>query len=107
MKYEVLLTDDASADLNDIYQYILSNDSLESANYVLDSIESLLLSLEEQPSRGSHPSELLALGIKEYRQVSFKPYRLIYTIHEAKVVVYCILDSRRDVQFMLEKRLLR
>ena len=106
MTYEVLLTDDAAEDLNDIYQYIEANDSLESANYVLDSIEALFESLSEQPLRGNYPSELAALGIKEFRQVLFKPYRLIYGVTGNQAVVYCILDGRRDIQSVLERRLL-
>lgn len=106
MIYEVLLTDDASEDLKDIYDYIGLNDSLDSANYVLDNIESLLESLSEQPLRGSFPAELAALGIKEFRQLLFKPYRLIYGVSENQAVVYCILDGRRDLQTVLERRLL-
>ena len=104
MPYEVLLTDDAADDLNDIYQYILINDSSESADYVLDNIESLLDSLIEQPDRGSFPNELSALGIKEYRQILFKPYRLIYSTTPDQVLVFCILDGRRDIRSVLERR---
>ena len=106
MSYEVLLTDDAAADLNDIYQYIMTNDSQESADYVLDNIESLLESLSEQPNRGSFPTELADLGIKEYRQILFKPYRLIYSTSLDQVLVFCILDGRRDIRSVLERRLL-
>ena len=35
-------------------------------------------SLADSPHRGSYPKELLDLGIREYREVFFKPYRLIY-----------------------------
>jgi len=101
-----LLTDDAAEDLNDIYQYIEANDSLESANYLLDNIESLLETLSEQPFRGNYPSELAALGIKEFRQILFKPYRLIYGITGDQTIIYCILDGRRDIQSVLERRLL-
>jgi toxin ParE1/3/4 len=104
--YEVLLTDDASEDLNDIYQYISSNDSYESADYVLDNFEALIASLAEQPSRGSYPNELSALGIKDFRQLLFKPYRLIYSVVDQQVVIYCVLDGRRDIQAALERRLL-
>ena len=107
MIYEVLLTNDATEDLNDIYHYIETNDSLESANYVLDNIEALLETLSEQPLRGNYPSELAALGIKEFRQILFKPYRLIYGVTENQAVIYCILDGRRDIQSVLERRLLR
>ena len=106
MIYEVLLTDAAKADLNDIYQYIKGNDSIDSADYVLDNIEALFDSLSEQPQRGSFPRELSELGIKEFRQVLFKPYRLIYSTTDKQVFIYCILDGRRDIRSVLERRLL-
>jgi toxin ParE1/3/4 len=32
------------------------------------------------PERGTHPWELLAVGVREYQQVFFKPYRVIYRV---------------------------
>ena len=106
MSYELIFTEDAEADLADIYHYIKTNDSMESANYVLDNIELVLESLGEQPNRDSYPNELSAFGIKEFRALFFKPYRPIYSVVESQVVVYCVLDGRRDMRAVLEKRLL-
>jgi toxin ParE1/3/4 len=50
--------------------------------------------------------ELAALGIQEYRQVFFKPYRVIYRQFEQQVVIYVIADRRRDMQSFLARRLL-
>jgi toxin ParE1/3/4 len=49
---------------------------------------------------------LLALGIKEYRQTSFKPYRVIYRVLDRQVLIYLIVDGRRDMQSLLSRRLL-
>lgn len=62
--------------------------------------------LAEFPERGSHPKELAALGIKDYRQTAFKPYRVIYRILGNRVVIYLIVDGRRDLQSVLARRLL-
>jgi toxin ParE1/3/4 len=62
--------------------------------------------LSTLPERGSHPKELLALGIKDYRQTFFKPYRLICRVDGQRVYVYLIVDSRRDMQSLLARRLL-
>jgi len=35
-----------------------------------------------------------------------KPYRVIYRIMENQVFVYLIADARRDMQTLLERRLL-
>ena len=50
--------------------------------------------------------ELLALGIKEYRQAFFKPYRVIYRVIDSRVIIYVIADGRRDMQTVLARRLL-
>ena len=58
------------------------------------------------PERGNYPRELLDLGIKDFRQVFFKPYRLIYRVMGRDVVVLVIADGRRDLQSLLARRLL-
>jgi toxin ParE1/3/4 len=39
--------------------------------------------------------------------VFFKPYRLIYRVVDARVIVYLIVDGRRDMQSLLARRLLK
>jgi len=58
------------------------------------------------PDRGSHPKELQALGIREYRQTFSKPHRLIYRVIGRQVFIYVIADGRRDMQSLLQRRLL-
>src|SRR2546422_263408 len=50
--------------------------------------------------------ETLALGIREYGETFFKPYRIIYRIQRRQVHVYLIADGRRDMQTLLARRLL-
>ena len=45
MGFTVFLTKDAEVDLNELYDYILTNDSSGEAEYVLQQIEKNLLSL--------------------------------------------------------------
>lgn len=105
-KFEVLLTEGAEQDLESIHDYISDFDSVANANYVLDQLMEVVESLSRFPERGSYPKELVALGIKEYRQTLFKPYRVIYRITGSQVVVYLIADGRRDMQSVLARRLL-
>ena len=105
-KYEVLLTQGAEQDLESIFDYIAEFDCRANAELVLDGILQVGASLATHPERGTYPRELLALGIREYRQVLFKPYRVIYRIRRQQVVVYVIADSRRDLQALLARRFL-
>lgn len=104
--YEVLLTEGAERDLQDLFDYIAEHDSPAAAGRVLDRIERSIASLSSMPERGSFPRELAALGIHDYRQVFFKPYRLIYRIVGTCVYIYLIVDGRRDMQALLARRLL-
>ncbi len=106
MKHEVLLTTGAEKDLEEIFDYIAEFDSPVNANHVLDQLLKVTDSLATFPERGSYPKELLALGIREYRQAFFKPYRLIYRVIGKRVFIYLIADGRRDMQSLLSRRLL-
>lgn len=106
MKRKVSLTDDAVRDLEDISDYISKYDSPENADYVLGKIEEIVLNLTEMPERGTYPKELSDLGIREYREVFFKPYRVIYRVLDKNIYVYVIADGRRDMQTLLGRRLL-
>jgi toxin ParE1/3/4 len=107
INHEVLLTRGAEQDLEAIYDYISEFDCVTNANYVLDQLMEVAHGLSTCPERGSVPRELDALGIREYRQTFFKPYRLIYRVIETKVLVYVIADGRRDMQTLLVRRVLQ
>ena len=106
MRYEVLLTEGAECDLEEIHDYIAEFDSPKSADRVLDRLLAVAASLADSPERGSPPKELRSLGIEEFRQVFFKPYRVIYRVIDRKVYLYVIADGRRDMQSLLAHRLL-
>ena len=107
MAYQVFLTDDAANDFEDLYDYIESHDAVEKADYVLDKIEGAFLSHADNPQRGAYPNELLAVGLREYREIYFKPYRIIYRMSSQSVYIMVIADGRRDMQSLLQRRLLQ
>ena len=86
MPFAVQLTDDAARDLEEIFDYLSRQDGTGTAEHVLKRIEQAFQSLSELPERGSYPRELLELGIREYREVFFKPYRIIYRVRGDGVV---------------------
>jgi len=85
---------------------VAPHDSVAQADCLLDRIETLVADLATSPDRGAHPRELLALGIRDYRQVFFKPYRVIYRCIGGRVVIYLVADGRRDMSSLLARRLL-
>ena len=107
MSFLVQLTDDAARDLEEICDYIDRHDTPGRADYVLEQIEKAFQSLSEYPQRGNYPKELLDIGIREYREIFFKPYRVIYQVMGNNVYVLMIADGRRDMQTLLQRRLLQ
>ena len=106
-RFHVRLTDEAEYDLIDLFEYIARKDSADNAWYVLEQLGALILSLDQQPERGHYPPELVKCGVKNYREVHFKPYRVIYEVIRNHVVILGCFDGRRDMQLLLERRLLR
>jgi toxin ParE1/3/4 len=106
MPFTVLLTNDAARDLDELYDYIALHDASRKADTVLGQIEKAFSKLSEFPERGAYPKELLAIGIREYREIFFKPYRIIYRVMDKNVYVLLIVDGRRDMQSLLQRRLL-
>ena len=104
--YEISLTKGAEQDLEAIYDYISEHDCVANANYVLDELMSAVESLTNFPERGTFPKELNSLGIREYKQIFFKPYRVIYRVKSQTVYIVLIADGRRDMQSLFMRRLL-
>lgn len=106
-RYEVRLTSGAEQDLEAIVDYLTEHASPAIARALLDRMLERIEALERFPERGSIPRELQALGITEFRQLTLPPYRLVYRTVQGKVFVTLIADGRRDMQSLLEQRLLR
>ncbi|HVZ46705.1 MAG TPA: type II toxin-antitoxin system RelE/ParE family toxin [Ramlibacter sp.] len=103
----VILTEDAARDLDEIFEYVAFHDAPQKAEYVLDRIGRTIESLATLPEPHPCTKELLAIGIREFRETYFKPYRIVYGIDRNDVTVYLIADGRRDMHSLLQKRLLR
>jgi toxin ParE1/3/4 len=107
MKITVHLIADAERDLLDIYRFVAQNDSVEKAYRLLDNLEQTIIKLETMPLREHIPPELERIGVVEFREVFFKPYRIIYQVIRSDVYVHCVLDGKRDLQDLLQRRVLR
>jgi len=103
-KYKVIWADIAEDDLKNIIEYI-ADDSLLNAQKVFDEIREKASSLYILPERGRLVPELKDQGILQYRELIHSPWRIIYRISENKVYVLSVLDSRRNIEDILLKRL--
>jgi toxin ParE1/3/4 len=105
-QYAVAIDRDAENDLEDIANYIAEHDSSQHALDVVANIERQIERLAPFPGRGAHPKELVEYGNRDFREISFKPYRILYRVLGRQVVVVLIADGRRDMRSLLARRLL-
>lgn len=106
-RYDVVFDVSAEDDLVDIYRYVATNESVEKADKLFGSLRSACKKLITIPYRGHVPLELFEVGVVEYREIRYKPYRVLYSIDGKTVKVHCILDGRRDIQAVLQERSMR
>jgi len=107
VKYRIRLIAEAEDDLFDIYQYVALADSPLKAESLIGQLEETCQKLAQFPERGHTPQELKHIDVLDYREILCFSYKIIYQIIGQNVYVHCILDGRRDLQDILQRRLLR
>ena len=75
--YGVFVTEEAETDLDEIVEYVEFHDSTERADYLYEKIKQAILKLEVLPGRGRVVPELREMGITEFREILYKPYRIL------------------------------
>jgi toxin ParE1/3/4 len=104
--YNIFFTQEAENDILEIINYFSKNVSINSALKMLNEIEKTCLSLNHYPERGHFLPELERIGILEYREIHYNHYRIIYRKIDSTIYINCVLDGRRNIIDLLEKRLL-
>ena len=92
-------------DLVAIIEYI-ADDNPSRAYVVFKEVKRKASKLRSLPERGRIVPELQDQGITQYRELVIPPWRIIYRISERKVYVLSVLDSRRNIEDILLKRLI-
>lgn len=103
--YEVSWSETSEKDLVAIIEYI-ADDNPSRAYEVFQEVKRKASKLRSLPKRGRIVPELQEQGITQYRELVIPPWRIIYRISEQKVYVLSVLDSRRNVEDILLKRLI-
>jgi plasmid stabilization system protein ParE len=104
--FKVLWTAVAVLDLKDIIEYIAADSSLNATN-VLNKLKDRVAELDQFPDRGRVVPELAKVGLSGWRELVVKPYRIVYRIDRDSVYILGVLDSRRDLEELLLRRLIR
>lgn len=107
MPATVVLTAAAKRDVAETRRYIAVRDSAQAAVDVLIGLRAAVNSLKTLPERGHATPEMVQLGVQAYREIHSGPYRIIYEVRESTVFIHAVLDGRRDLDLILQERLLR
>jgi plasmid stabilization system protein ParE len=109
----VRITAGAERDLHGIYRRRLAQRGVggaDGAHALLGQLVAAIESLADFSGRGPVPPELDALGIRDFRQLSLPPFRVVYLLEEEGkslgATVTIVADGRRDFRTLLQERLL-
>ncbi|MDA3898461.1 MAG: type II toxin-antitoxin system RelE/ParE family toxin [Desulfobacteraceae bacterium] len=103
--YEVVWARVAENDLKEIIDYI-AVDSPANALKIFRKIKEKASCLYTMPERCRIVPELKDQGIMQYRELIVPPWRIIFRIAKIRIYVLSVLDSRRNIEDILLKRLI-
>jgi toxin ParE1/3/4 len=106
-EYEVFVTEEAEADLDEIVEFVEFHHSAERVDYLYEKIKQTIIKLEILPTRGRVVPELREIGVTDYREILYKPYRILYFVSGRRAIVHGVFDGRRGIEELLSRRLLR
>lgn len=98
MKYQIVRTDKAEEQLRQIIFYIAEDSgSIDIALNYLEKVETAIYRLEDFPYSGSLPHYSI-LKKQGYRVLIVEKHLIFYKVDELqkKVVIYAVVDSRRE-----------
>jgi len=93
-------------DLEDIISFVAIDSPLD-AERLLVRLSAKARSLETSPHRGRIVPELLRFGMRTWRELVVRPYRLVYRVTGETVFVLALFDGRRELEDVLLERLVR
>ena len=102
--FKIVWSEVAVADLDAILDYVAREDSVEAAQGVYEKIELKIASLAHSPSRCRVVPELQEMGVTEFRENLWGPYRICFRIYPRTVVLVAIVDGRRNLEELLVER---
>lgn len=99
---QVIWTEPALSDLNEIAEYI-ALDNFDAAAHLVQEVFSAVERLEQHPKSGRRPPELERKT--RYREVVVGPCRIFYRVENDKVYILYVMRGERELRvFLLEDR---
>lgn len=105
-KHRVEWAPAAINDLDEIIQFIADREGADTARRIYAKITARIETLTIHPTRGRIVPELKQFGIKDYRELIVRPYRVFFRIMKRGVGIVGVLDGRQDLEELLVNRAL-
>jgi plasmid stabilization system protein ParE len=105
--FKVVFLRSAEQDLLELRSYVVRNFGMETWQASLARIKECVKSIGVFPLGGSVPDELERLNLTQYRQVISGMNRIVYEIRQDTIYIHIVCDTRKDMQSLLARRLLR
>lgn len=74
---------------------------------LLSAIEGKIINLKSFPEQGRIVPELEEQNIIYYREIIEGNYRIIYAVQDEIIIIHTIIDSRRNLEDLIIKKLMR
>ena len=103
----IFILESAEQDIKDLRAYILFRFSKEQWLTTYGRLKEALAIRAGHPQAGTIPEELADLGATQYRQIISGKNRIIYEIREHAIFIHIVVDTRKDLQSLLARRLLK
>lgn len=103
-KYRVIIPSNVKNEISEIVTCFIS-DRYEYAQKIFDKIFERINTLKYFPEKGRIVPELQNQNIYEYREIIESYWRIIYKIFEKEVIIYVVIDGRRNVEDILIEKL--
>ena len=99
---QIIWTEPALHDLNEIAEFIIALDKISAANKLVQKVFSNTERLEQFPKSGRKPPELENF---RYLELIVNPCRIFYRVEKDKVYILYIMRSERTLRnFILDDR---
>ena len=103
----VVFLHSAELDLLELKGYVVKNFGKIAWRTSYKKIKDAVGRLKKFPLEGHVPDELASLNVSQYRQVIAGMNRIIYEVREQTLYIHIVCDTRKDMQSLLTRRLLR
>ena len=107
MSISVVFLRSAELDLKELKSYLVKNFGKDAWQVSYSKIQEAVGTLKTFPLGGKIPEELDKLNLTQYRQVISGMNRIIYEVRQVTIYIHMVCDTRKDMQSLLTKRLLR